>query len=132
MATSSQSLSALLQRSTIDDHEEILEACNASLKQSKGDLEFQHVKLVTLIKLDRYEDALRFLEEGGDKLKKKDAVARAYALYKKGQLSEAIGIARSISEDRGARHVEAQAVCAHSRQCGKQAMSSRLVVVISV
>ena len=35
---------------------------------------------------------------------------RAYALYKVGELDEARKIARGVSDDRGARHVEAQAV----------------------
>ena len=111
MATSAKSLSALLQRSSIDDHEEVLRACNASLKQSKGDLELQHTKLVALLKLDRYDDALRVLEEGGDRLKSRVPIERAYALYKVGDFEEAKKIAKRVSEERGARHVEAQAVC---------------------
>ena len=111
MATPAKSLSALLQRTSIKDHEEILKACNASLKQSKGDLELQHIKLVALLKLDRYDDALRVLEEGGDLLKQKAPTERAYALYKIGEFEEAKNVAKRISEERGARHVEAQAVC---------------------
>lgn len=111
MATASHSLSALLKQTTIDDHEAILKACNISLKQSKGDLELQHTKFVALLKLDRYDDALRVLEEGGDNLKQKVRFERAYALYKVGELEQANAIAESIVNDRGARHVEAQAVC---------------------
>ena len=110
MTAPTKTLSALLQRTTIDDHEEVLKACNASLKQSKGDLELQHVKFVALLKLDRYDDALRVLEEGGDRLKNRAEVERAYALYKNGELEEAKKIAKAISNNRGARHVEAQAV----------------------
>ncbi|KAL6717009.1 Signal recognition particle subunit SRP72 [Lecanora helva] len=109
MAASANTLSGLLQRSTINDHEEVLRACNTSLKQSRGDIELQHTRVVSLLKLDRYEDALRTLEEGGNALKKKAAIERAYALYKIGELSEAKEIAKSILDDRGARHVEAQA-----------------------
>lgn len=110
MATPAKTLTSLLQRSTIDDHDEILRTCNASLKASKGDLDTQHIKFVALLKLDRYDDALRVLEESGDKLKQKSGVERAYALYKVGGLEEAKHIAKGITEDRGARHVEAQAV----------------------
>ncbi|CAO1603461.1 Signal recognition particle subunit SRP72 [Xanthoria calcicola] len=109
MATGTQSLNTLLQRATIDDHEEILKACNASLKQSKKDPKTLHTKAVALLKLDRYDDALRVLEEGGEDLKSGASLERSYALYKNGQLSEAKDIARGISDDRGARHVEAQA-----------------------
>ena len=111
MATQARTLSALLQQTSIDDHEEVLKACNASLKHSKGDLELQHVKFVALLKLDRYDDALRVLEEGGDRLKSKVPTERAYALYKTGNYEEAKRCAKQTSEGRGARHVEAQAVC---------------------
>ena len=104
------SLSTLLKRTTIDDHEEILKACNASLKQSKGDLEIQHVRLVALLKLDRYDDALRTLEDGGDLLKQRAQLEHAYALYKVGDLEDAKKLAKEIGSNRGARHVEAQAV----------------------
>ena len=110
MAAPAKTLSALLQRSTIDDHEEVIKACNASLKHSKGDVGAQHAKLVALLKLERYEDALRVLEEGGERLQRNAAVERAYALYRTGELSEAKRIANGIADDRGARHVEAQAV----------------------
>ncbi|KAL9001573.1 MAG: hypothetical protein Q9169_000148 [Polycauliona sp. 2 TL-2023] len=104
-----QSLNILLQRADIDDHEEILKACNASLKQSKKEPNILHTKAVALLKLDRYGDALRALEEGGEAVKNGASLERAYALYKSGQLSEANDIAKGISDDRGARHVEAQA-----------------------
>lgn len=110
MSAPAKTLSALLQKSSIDDHEEILQACNASLKTSRKDPELQQVKFVALLKLDRYDDALRMLEEGGDELKKRAGVERAYALYKVGELAEAKDIANAIADDRGARHVEAQAV----------------------
>ena len=109
MTNTIKSLSGLLQRSEIDDHEEILQACNASLKQSKTDADAQHAKLVALIKLDRYDDALRVLEQGGDKLKQKAKIENAYALYKIGELEQAKEIAKTL-DGRGARHVEAQAV----------------------
>ncbi|KAL8694535.1 MAG: hypothetical protein Q9224_003554 [Gallowayella concinna] len=109
MASATQSLNTLLQRASIDDHEEILKACNVSLKHSKKDLKTLHAKIVALLKLDRYEDALRVLEEGGDGVKNELPLERSYALYKNGQLEEAKSIAKGITNDRGARHVEAQA-----------------------
>ena len=119
MTTPAKNLTTLLQRTTITDHEEILRACTTSLKASKNDVETQHIKFVALLKLDRYEDALRVLEEGGDGLKQRVVVERAYALYKVGELEEAKNIAKGITNERGARHVEAQAVCIlPSRSCG--------------
>ncbi len=111
MAGISQSLNALLKRTTIEDHAEVLEACNANLKQSKGDIEIQHAKSVALLKLDRYEDALQALEAGGDRLKQKARFEWAYALYKIGDYERATTIANGVADQRGASHVEAQAVC---------------------
>jgi len=111
MAAGASSLSALLKRSTIEDHEEIIKACNATLKQSKSNLEAQYAKIVALLKLDdRYDDALRVFKEGGEKLKDAARFEYAYALYKFGDLDQAVGLVRQIDNYRGARHLEAQAV----------------------
>lgn len=107
--TGSASLSALLQKTTLDDHAEVLKLCNAALKKSKGDTEAQQVKAVALLKLDRYDEALHHFEESGEELKEKAPLEYAYTLYKTGKLEEAATIARSVGESRGAKHVEAQA-----------------------
>ncbi|CAK44689.1 uncharacterized protein An04g06890 [Aspergillus niger] len=104
-----QSLSSLLQRASIDDHEEVLQSCNAALAKSKSDLHAQHIKAVALLKLDRYEDCLRVFEEAGDGLKKRAALEYAYALYKCGQLDPAIEVVSRVAGERGALHLEAQA-----------------------
>ncbi|MCJ1246049.1 Signal recognition particle core component [Trapelia coarctata] len=110
MAAGASLLSTLLKRSTIEDHEEVIKACNATLKQSKGNLEAQHAKVVALLKLDdRYDDALRMFEEGGEKLRTAARFEYAYALYKSGDLDQALALAKHIDSDRGARHLEAQA-----------------------
>ncbi|KAI9737044.1 MAG: Signal recognition particle core component [Cirrosporium novae-zelandiae] len=103
------SLSDLLQGLDLDDPEEVIKKCNAALKKSKTDVEAQHHKVVALIKQDRYEDVLRVLADGGDKLKKQAALEHAYALYKTGELEEAEKISKEIEGHRGAKHVEAQA-----------------------
>jgi Putative TPR-like repeat len=111
MATGAvQTLSTLLRRSTIGDPEEVLELCNAALRKSRNDIQAQHAKVVALLKLDRYEDSLRVLEEGGEDLIKKASLEYAYALYKSGKLDEAADFAARINAGRGAKHVEAQAV----------------------
>jgi signal recognition particle subunit SRP72 len=111
---STQSLSSLLQRASIDDHEEVLRSCDAALAKSRSDLQAQHLKIVALLKLDRYEDCLRVFEDGGDDLKKRAALEYGYALYKSGQPDEAIDVVSNLVNDRGARHLEAQAVCSPS------------------
>ena len=105
-----QSLNSLLQRSTIDDHEEILQACNTALKKRKTDVEAQHAKAIALLKLDRYNDAARFFAEAGSELQARAPLEYAYTLYKTAKLSEAVEIASNLSGSHGARHVEAQAV----------------------
>ncbi|KAI9931274.1 hypothetical protein ASPWEDRAFT_229844 [Aspergillus wentii DTO 134E9] len=104
-----QSLSSLLQRASIDDHDEVLKSCNAALAKSKSDLQAQHVKVVALLKLDRYEDSLRVFEDADDALKKRAALEYAYTLYKCGRLDESIDVVSGLSGGRGAGHLEAQA-----------------------
>ena len=110
-AADPQVLSKLLQRSTLDDHEEVLRACNAALKKSKKDPSAQHIKAVALLKLDRYDDAARFFEEAGDGLKAKAKLEYAYTLYKTGKLQEATDVASTIDGHRAAKYIQAQSVC---------------------
>jgi len=105
-----QSLSSLLQRATIDDHEEVLQSCNETLAKSKSDIHAQHIKVIALLKLDRYEDALRVLETGGDALKKRAGLEHAYALYKCAKLEEALEAVAGLGADRGSSHLKAQVV----------------------
>lgn len=116
---STATLANLLRQGTIDDHEELLKAANATLKTSKSDTEAQHVKVVALLKLDRFEEALQALEAGGESLKSKITLEHAYALYKTGKPEEAARIAQK-GTDRGSKHVEAQAVWHNPKICGEQ------------
>jgi signal recognition particle subunit SRP72 len=104
------SITALLQKSSLDDHEEILKVCNAALKKSKSDVVAQHVKAIALLKLDRYDDALHHFEISGKGLHEKAPLEYAYSLYKGGKPKEAAEVAKTVNDGRGARHVEAQAV----------------------
>ncbi|KAI9815525.1 MAG: Signal recognition particle core component [Pycnora praestabilis] len=108
-SSATRSLTTLLQQSTINDHEEFLRASNAALKKFKNDTNAQHVKVVALLSLDRYDDALKVFEDGGERLKEKAPLERAYALYKVGNLEKAENLAREIGGSRGMNHIEAQA-----------------------
>ena len=110
MAATGKTLSALLQKATIDDHEEILKACNAALKTSRNDPELLHVRVAALLKLDRHEDAIQTLKDHHSSLNERAKFERAYALYKIGSLDEAKALAQDCTGGRGATHVEAQAV----------------------
>lgn len=105
-----QSLSSLLQRASIDDHEEAIQSCDAVLAKSKNDSTAQYIKIIALLKLDRYEDALRVLEAGGDAIKKQASFEYAYVLYKLGKLEEALQAVSQMTSSRGASHLEAQVV----------------------
>lgn len=107
-----QSLTSLLQRASIDDHEEVLQSCNAVLAKSKSDLKAQHIKIVALLKLDRYEEALKTFEASGDALKKSAGLEYAYASYKCGKLDQAADAVAGVAVGRGSIHLEAQVVSA--------------------
>ncbi|KAK0920803.1 Signal recognition particle subunit SRP72 [Friedmanniomyces endolithicus] len=112
MSSSSSSslpaLTSLLQQSHIDDHDQILKAANTALKHSKADLDAQRIKIVALLKLDRFDDAIHAFNGGGDKLKERARLEYAYTLYKTGKPSEAAELAQH-GDDRGYKHVAAQA-----------------------
>jgi signal recognition particle subunit SRP72 len=107
MSTPTASLTALLQGTTIEDHEEVLKAANAALKSAKGDQDALHTRVVALLKLDRFDDALRALDDGGDKLAEYCVLEKAYALYKTGKLEEAEKLVEG-AQKRGLKHVAAQ------------------------
>lgn len=101
------SLSSLLRAASIDDHDEVLKAANALLKTSKNNPDALHNRVVALLKLDRFDDALRALDDGGDKLAERCTLEKAYALYKTGKLAEAEELAQK-QDLRGLKHVAAQ------------------------
>lgn len=110
MADPAAALTNLLRAATIEDHDEVLKAANAAIKASKGaNLEAQHTRVVALLKLDRFEDALRAIADGGDRLSKACALEKAYALYKSGALEEAEKTVDAIpGTSRAADHLTAQ------------------------
>lgn len=112
MATSINSLSSLLGRVSLNDHEEVLK-----LAKSKSDLAAQHIKAVALLKLDRYEDAVRVFEEVGTALKEKAWFEYGYALYRSGKPEQAVRVASEHDQGRGMTHLLAQAVCSTSGNC---------------
>ncbi len=100
-------LTSLLRGATIEDHEDVLRAANAALKSSKANTDALHARVVALLKLDRFDDALRALDEGGDKIAQRCVLEKAYALYKTGELDEAARLAQGDGK-RGLKHVAAQ------------------------
>jgi hypothetical protein len=103
-------MGVLLEGNRVGEPGEVLRACDEILKQSKNDLETQHVKVVALLNLDRWGDASRVFEECGDALKERARLEHAYTLYKVGELEEARKVAQKAG-GRGGKHLEAQSVC---------------------
>jgi len=102
-------LAAVLRAATIDDHEEVLKAANAAIKANRADEDAQHTRVVALLKLDRFDDAVRAISEGGVKIESRCALEKAYALYKLGQLDEAAAHLKSFGlGKRSFSHVASQ------------------------
>jgi len=112
MSSQPTDLASLLRETHLDSdsHESLLKAANASLKKSKSkpDILAQHIRVVALLKLDRFHDAVRAFEEGGDTLKERAKLEYAYALYKAASFEEAVQAASGTTGERGINHVLAQ------------------------
>ncbi|KAI0197443.1 hypothetical protein EV127DRAFT_356294 [Xylaria flabelliformis] len=112
MSSPAAALTSLLRASTIQDHDEVLKLANAAIKASKSDIDASHTRVVALLKLDRFDDALRAIAEGGDALEARCVLEKAYALYKTGHLQEARDAAEKASSaeiaSRPFRHLRAQ------------------------
>ncbi|KAI0865582.1 hypothetical protein F4860DRAFT_459674 [Xylaria cubensis] len=112
MSSPAAALTSLLRASTIQDHDEVLKLANAAIKASKSDVDAHQTRVVALLKLDRFDDALRAIAEGGDALEARCVLEKAYALYKTGQLQEARDAAEKAPSAEAAsrpfRHLRAQ------------------------
>jgi signal recognition particle subunit SRP72 len=102
-------LSKLLRQTHISSHDDLLAAAIVALKTNKTDLTAHHTRVVSLLNLDRFEDAVRAFDEAGSNFKERARLEYAYALYKSGHLVKAESEARSGSpNERGLQHVLAQ------------------------
>ncbi|KOS17327.1 Signal recognition particle subunit SRP72 [Escovopsis weberi] len=102
-------LSSLLRAADIEDHEEIIKAANVAIKADPADDAAKHTKVVALLKLDRFDDALRLIDGHGTQLQGLCALEKAYALYKVGKLAEADALIKATGlEKRSMRHIAAQ------------------------
>lgn len=112
MSNPAATLASLLRTATIQDHDEVLKLANAAIKASKNDIDAHHTRVVALLKLDRFDDALRAIAEGGHVLEAKCSFEKAYALYKTSHLQEAWETAEKApsaqATARPFRHLRAQ------------------------
>ena len=104
-----KALAKLLQGTHLSSHDELLTAANAALKANKADRTAQRTRVVALLNLERFQDAVRVFEEAGDSLKSEAAVEYIYGLYKAGDLHKAEEAASNQEQrSRGIQHVSAQ------------------------
>ncbi|KAI0909474.1 hypothetical protein F4823DRAFT_562903 [Ustulina deusta] len=112
MSDAAATLASLLRASTIQDHGEVLKLANAAIKISKTNIDAHHTRVVALLKLDRFDDALRAIAEGGHALESRCVLEKAYALYKTGHVQEAWDTAEEAppaqADSRPFRHLRAQ------------------------
>jgi signal recognition particle subunit SRP72 len=118
MADPLGALNSLLRSAGIEDHTEVLRLADAAIKSSKPNtsdssiLTAHHTKVVALLKLDRFDDALRAMAAAGTRLEDQIPLEKGYALYKTGQLAEAEAVLRNAAQGgeppRGIQHVAAQ------------------------
>lgn len=110
---SNASLSDLFSRLTLaassNDFERALEISNQLLKASPNDSRAAKQKIIALIKLDKYNDALAFLEECTFLNRKDTILEKGFCLYKLGKGSDAQKILEEGS-GRAIQHVRAQNV----------------------
>lgn len=110
-------LNSLLRGASIDDHAEALDLASAAVLAAKGRgahlVPAQHTRVVALLNLDRFDDALRVIAEGGDALAATCVFEKAYALYKTGDLEAAEAVLQDAGvsagrAQRGLKHIAAQ------------------------
>ena len=110
---SNVSLSELFSRLSLaassNDFERVLAISNEMLKSSPNDSRAARQKIIALIKLDKYKDALAFLDECTFLNKNDTVLERGFCLYKLGKGSEAEKVLEEGS-GRAVQHVRAQNV----------------------
>jgi signal recognition particle subunit SRP72 len=95
--------------SSEESHEKVLELAKQVLDLSPADNSARHSKLVALIKLDRFQEALKFLKSDAS-LPGIFPLEHCYVLYKLDRLDELVTVTGTLSEvHRGIAHALAQA-----------------------
>ncbi|KAF3938156.1 hypothetical protein ABW19_dt0200558 [Dactylella cylindrospora] len=114
MSATPASLATLLKNLSLEenqDHDEVLRQANDILKVA-SDPQTLKTRVVALIKLERYDEAIKSIEGAGDSASGLE-FEHAYCLYKQGDLGGALAIsADGISSERKQRalkHIHAQA-----------------------
>jgi signal recognition particle subunit SRP72 len=115
---SNNTLSELFSRLTLaastNDYDRVLSISNEVLKSSPTDSRAAKQKIIALIKLDKYREALTFLGECSFLRKEDTLLEKGFCLYKLGQGAEAEKVLEE-GAGRGVLHIRAQNVSLSSR-----------------
>jgi tetratricopeptide (TPR) repeat protein len=95
------------------EYDKALKMCDKILGIASDDQDALHCKLITLIRLEKYSDALALLSRKF-KGENKFLFERAYCLYRSNQLAQALEVIETAKQysqqDVATRHLEAQLV----------------------
>ncbi|KAI2801867.1 Signal recognition particle core component [Blomia tropicalis] len=93
------------------EYEKALRTTNKILELSKDNQKAIHCKVVSLIQLNKFEEALNFLDKLDDEIKSKLNFEKAYCEYRLNKVDEALKtIKNSDSDDFGVKELEIQAL----------------------
>ncbi|PHH68758.1 hypothetical protein CDD82_297 [Ophiocordyceps australis] len=122
-------LGAMLRAATLNDHDELLKAANAAIKADKQDWTAHQTRVVALLKLDRFDEAVAAISQAGGEIEARCVVEKAYALYKTGRLQEAAAVVQScgLGGSRSLNHIAAQVAYRAQDFPEAQAIYARLV-----
>ncbi|KAF1812632.1 hypothetical protein P152DRAFT_435944 [Eremomyces bilateralis CBS 781.70] len=104
---SKDSLAALLGAISLEDHEQTVKLAENLLKKSSSDAKVQRARIVALLNLDRYEEAIQAIEKASRSFQQDCSLEYSYALYRCGRLQDAINIAGDKGSE-GSKHLLAQ------------------------
>src|SRR5437762_13640218 len=112
-ATPASSLSDLFVKLSLaaseNDYDKVLDLADQLLKSSPTDSRAAKQKVTALIKLDRYKEALTFLDKSTFLRDEETVLERGFCLYKFGKCVEAEEILKTMT-GRAAEHIRAQNV----------------------
>jgi len=109
-ATLANMLSQLTIAAAMDDYEKAVKVATDVLAAEPTNAHAARQKAIALIKLDKYKDALAFLDQAATFLNAQEVVLeRGYCLYKLGRGEEAIHVLK-MGSGRAVQHVQAQNV----------------------
>jgi len=91
-----------------NEYESAIGTCDKILKISPNDFDALHCKIVALIQLSKFDDALKLVTNNAE-LSQKLTFERAYCLYRTKQFQEALGLLKDYPQPKPLRILELEA-----------------------